>query len=130
MREIGVKGQTVVVNIKDPFCDDTHSFLVRIPTAKEVSKYLAEMFKRGGKNIVANTFLHNAKSAVTILEGIKSETIAYENRPLSSEPDNSGYRENWREILLENAPEILAPIGNRFFAGASIETEDMMDPLG
>ena len=107
-------------------------FSYRLPTNQERLAYQRDAFRRGRKRIVIRTEAAALEHVQPLLDGFKfpyadeepASTIRWEDPEgslvvLSCRPGDPGYREDWRDILRQAVPHMLAVLGAQIFGGVS-----------
>jgi hypothetical protein len=119
MRDLKAKN---VLEIADGISGDIHELHYRTPTNQERAAYRASKYKREGNTVYLMAQEANVEFALAIVEGFKAGTFGIDGEPFSSEPGSVGYREDWKELLAENAPDVLAVLGMQVFEGTRVSS--------
>jgi len=86
----------------------------RNPTTTDRVGYKNERIIREGDQIQFNVPQTRIKYAEKIITGIREGDFGHEIdgvvKPLSCVPGSENYKENWKEIIKENAPDILEAV--------------------
>lgn len=99
----------------------------RNPTTQEEVEYQSKLFKRQGKKMLINAFSTRLEMGLKILTGFREGDFGIEGKPISSDPQSQNYKENWKELLKENAADIITAFSFAVFEGARIDTGTEMD---
>lgn len=99
----------------------------RNPTTQEEVEYQSKLFKRQGKKMLINAFSTRLEMGLKILTGFREGDFGIEGKPIASDPQNPNYKENWKELLKENAADIITAFSFAVFEGARIDTGTEMD---
>lgn len=89
----------------------------RNPTTQEEVQYQSKSIKRIGRKIVVNTFETRLEMGLQILTGFREGDFGFDGKPISSDPASPNYREDWKELLKENAADIIATFAFTIFEG-------------
>lgn len=91
----------------------------RLPTFIERSKYENSIYliKDGSLVLVPDTRINFGKE---ILTGIGENCFSDEDGAISSDPEKDNYREDWKDLLVESAPEIVAQLAFYVFENTKI----------
>lgn len=112
--------------------DENHVILYRRPTNQEHAAYGATLMKRRGRKIVSSIMEARVKFGLRIIEGFKKGTIGYAGRPISSDPGDPDYREDWKKLLEDHLPDVVGAIGRHAFEGTMVVVdgiESILDDL-
>jgi hypothetical protein len=118
MREL--RSTTNTIEIRDELAGVVHELKYRMPTTKERMQYQAGLLERRGNKILNHAYTQQIKFGAIILEGFKPGTFAVDGKPLSAVKGDAGYRENWKEIIMEGCPELVAVMARTVFEGAGV----------
>lgn len=118
MREL--KSTKNTIEIRDELAGVVHEFHYRMPTTKERMQYQAGLLERKGNKIINHSYARQIKFGLAILTGIKPGTLAVDGVALSSNPGDEGYREDWKDILSDGCPELVAVMARTVFEGAGV----------
>lgn len=111
-----------VMEIRDELAGAVHEFYYRMPTTKERMQFQAGLWERKGKKIVSKALAQQLKYGLLILTGIKTGTLSAAGKPLSTTPGEEGYREDWKKLLENGCPELVALLARTVFEGAALST--------
>lgn len=111
-----------LLEVIDPISGDVHKIRYRTPTNAERIAYAGAMMVRDGKKIKlrVNAFDLNVEYGASVMTGFETGTFCFDGRMVSSDPPEDGYRDDWKDLLVENCPEIVAAVGQTVFAGARV----------
>lgn len=102
----------------------------RMPTEKERADYANGAVQRRGNKIRVTVGQARQKFGRKILAGIRDGDFAFmengEAFPLSSNRDSPHYREGWRDLVAQYAPDVLELLALRVF-DAPVEAVDGQD---
>lgn len=99
----------------------------RNPTTQEEVEYQSKLFKRQGKKMLINAFSTRLEMGLKILTGFREGDFGIEGKAISADPQSQHYKENWKELLKENAADIITAFSFAVFEGARIDTGTEMD---
>lgn len=149
MRELKTANDNVMT-ITDPLDGSEVQFFYRTPETPDRVKYMVNRYRRSGQVMVDCTRSAAIAAATDVLTGIRPGDFCFAGQPLSSTPGEAGYREDWKELLVAVAGDLLFLLGFDLFVGrisaADIEhiplrgeheetappaeLESVIDPLG
>jgi len=96
-------------------------FEFRTPTSQERQQYFAGMFRREGGDVRDNSSENRLKWGKEIISGIGENQIAYQSangpKPLSSNEKNENSRADWKDLLVQYAPDLVEFLAIRIFEG-------------
>lgn len=139
MREL--TPQRSVIEIKDELGGSIHEFEHRAPTTSERVAYRAGLWRREENKVINCTETQRVKFGLAVLTGFKKGTLCVGGKPISCAAEDPDYCENWKDVLAQGAPELVAEIGRIVFDGAqairvpdglgamSVEVEELDAPL-
>lgn len=118
--------------------EDKHEIHFRRPTTQERAEYAAGAFVRQGNQIVNNTFAMRVKLGSSLLLGFTKGTLGADGKLISSDHGDPDYRDDWRDILVNGAPEIVAAVAQAAFENVTLvgsgsksgSTEGVVEDLG
>lgn len=94
----------------------------RMPDITERVRFSNELYKITNKNITKYPEAY-AKFGFMIISGIKDgDFIDANDKPISSDPNSKDYREDWKELIENYAPEIGMFLGQKIFESTKIKT--------
>lgn len=93
---------------------------LRKPNTEERISYRASQMERDDDDILLRIFETRVYGAARLLTGINADAFTVDGEPLSSTPGHAGYREDWKQRLMDGAPELLEAIGYRLFEATSV----------
>jgi len=106
---------------------ETHEIYYRTPTTQEIVRFQAEAFVRKGKHLVNRSVEARLKFGALVLTGFKPGTIGVGGKLISSDPDDKDhYYEQWRELLVSGAPQLVIAVGMAAFESVRLGAEDPM----
>lgn len=125
MRDAGIKEHTVW--IYDSIGKCTHELYFRLPSTEEHIEYRKNLFVREGDEAKNESFRIQAKMGYRILLGFKKGTFGLDGQPYASDPDDPDYRQDWKEIIAQDASDILAAVAQKAFAAVFIAPDQDKD---
>jgi len=127
-RKIG--NVTNELKVFDPQTGETVSLFYRKPSNKEKASWQAKavkMFNTGGSRktrFEVMGFEEKMEIGLTLLVGIQEGYFIRGEMPVSSTPGAKGYCTDWKEIIAEEAGELIVSMADHVFGGARIADED------
>jgi len=104
------------ITLHDPVGQADVVFYYRDLTSKDRIRHLTAKFGRTGDGKLVNRHYSACiESATEVLTGIRTGDFNYGDGPLSSTQGEDGYREDWKELLVEMAGDLLFLVGNDLF---------------
>jgi hypothetical protein len=94
------------------------------PTSPQFKAYRQAVVKRKGDKVVMDTWNPAVKFGLEIITGFDDGSFGYDGSPISSNPESPQYREDWKDLLAETAPDIIALVANVAFDGVKIDKAD------
>lgn len=115
------------IDIADGRSGDIHEMYYRNPTAKEMAVYQAAMFERKGKKVVNKVYSTRIKFGEAILTGFKPGTFGINGVAISAVETDPGYRADWKKLLVDNSPDVVAAVAQQVFEGTGVNkgTDDI-----
>ncbi len=98
-------------------------FYYRTPETPDRVKYQAGRFRRDGARMVMRFRSAAIEAAASVLVGIRDGdfTCGRDDEglpiPISSNPDSLHYREDWKDLILQMAGDLLFIMGHELFEG-------------
>ncbi|KKW12652.1 MAG: hypothetical protein UY48_C0010G0004 [Candidatus Gottesmanbacteria bacterium GW2011_GWB1_49_7] len=95
------------------FDNISDSYLIlyyRNPTTEERIAYTNALLTRRGQKIESAMGEARLKYGLRILIGIRDGDFATDDGPMSSNQQSPGYKENWKAIINELAPDVIAQL--------------------
>jgi hypothetical protein len=104
-------------------------FTYRMPTTAERTAYANAAWPRRGNKVKNETTKARLTYGERILKSIRDGDFLVpvngKNEPLSSTPGNPGYREDWKALVMQFAPDLVELLAARVFdASAEALTPD------
>lgn len=93
----------------------------RNPTTSEEVAYQSRLFKKQGKKMLVNAYETRLTYGLKILTGFREGDFGIEGKPISSDPVSMNYREDWKELLKDNAADLVTSFAFAIFEGARID---------
>jgi hypothetical protein len=106
-----------VITIKDGISGDNVQFRYRTPTASDIQAYSSASIKRQGNKIILNPVQPKLDYGLQILTGIREGDFIESGKPLSSDIASPNFRENWKELLRQHAPDLIILLASIVFDG-------------
>lgn len=106
-----------VAQIRDGISGDVHEIYFRLPTNEERAAYQNGLFQRSGRKLLTRVLENRIKFGGRIIVGFKKGTIGINGQPFSSEPEDPAYREDWKNLLIQSAPDIVSAVAVTAFEG-------------
>ncbi|MEW6115388.1 MAG: hypothetical protein AB1553_00605 [Nitrospirota bacterium] len=119
MRDLGKADNKVT--FRDGISGSKITLFYRTPTTEELQEYYSNsMIRKQGKTI-ANAVNARVDFAEKILTGIGEGCFGINKKPISSNPESPDYKENWKALVKESAPDILDTFIIMTFERSSIQ---------
>lgn len=93
----------------------------RNPTTQEEVSYQSKLFRRQGKKLLINAYETRVEMGLKIITGFREGDFGIEGKPISSEPQSPAFREDWKELLKENASDIITALAFQIFESARVD---------
>lgn len=109
-----------IYKIRDGISGEVKEFIYRAPTAMEHQAYAAaSLGLRAGKAVISrkNIAETRVKFGLKILTGIKDNQFGIGGKPISSDPASPNYREDWKQLLEQFAPDLISLFAVDIFDG-------------
>jgi len=99
-----------VLTLHDKLSGGELEFYHRLPTNSERMAYDNALTVRKGNKIIVpkNRMLIRAQYGVLLLRGIRKGDFAVDGKVISSDQDDPAYYPDWRKMLLQKRPDLLA----------------------
>lgn len=110
------------ITLHDSMTGENITFRYRTPTTAERVEFETSTWQRKGMEVVDNSPETKIDFALRILTGFDEGAFCFDGVPISANPENSGYRADWKELLKETAHDLLSVIGATVFLGTRVET--------
>ena len=120
-----LKNKTAGVTFSDSITGGQIKFFYRIPSASEIQEYDSMRIRREKNQSFDNTSTARIQMAMKILTGIRDGDFTAEDKPISSNPKSENYHENWKELVLDAAPDLLLLLGAFVFDHVPISVDDV-----
>lgn len=109
-----------VIEVTDGISGDVHEIHFRKPTSKEIASFQAKLFERKGKKIINRAHATRLEFGTEIITGFKPGTLGINGVAISPVASDPGYRADWKDLLAENAPDIVAAVAQQVFEGTGV----------
>jgi len=108
--------------ISDPVSNSNIELFYRIPKASELVAYRKGAYKIDGKSGVKENPEFKIEMGLSVIEGIGENSFADENgNAISSDRNKPNFCENWKELVKENASDIVMVFVTNIFEGAKVQ---------
>jgi hypothetical protein len=94
----------------------------RNPLTEEEVAYQAALYRKHGKKVRLNSYEARLKYGLKILTGFREGDFGQDGAPISADPASPYYRENWKDLLRDEAPDIVTTFAFAIFEGARADT--------
>jgi hypothetical protein len=118
-----LKNKTAAVTFVDSIAGGQCKFYYRIPTASEIQEYDSMRIRREKNQSFDNTSTARITMAARILTGIREGDFTVGDRPLSSDEKSENYDANWKDKVLDAAPDLLLLLGAFVFDHVPVNVE-------
>lgn len=105
------------ITLMDPVDKFEVVFSYRTPTTDDRVRYQASRYKREGTKLIDRSRSAVVEAALGVLVGIRTGDFTYAGAPVSSNPENPEYREDWKELVAAAAGDLLFLMGHDLFEG-------------
>lgn len=126
MRDLSALQNTA--QIQDGMSGDVHEIHYRNPSVEEIAAYGNGLFERRGRALRSRAVQNRLKYGSRIIVGFRKGTIGCDGRPFSSDPHDPDYREDWKELLVKNAPDIVCAVAMAAFESTGVSREAELEP--
>lgn len=120
--------KTYEKQIRDSHTGEIITFHHRRLTAEDKDYYNANIYERNGDKITVRSDTY-IESALNVITGFPDGTFEDESGKISSNTNSSDYRENWKEILAKNVPDLLYDFAVSLY-GYAPHPKDIANSLG
>jgi hypothetical protein len=121
MRDL-TKTDKNILKIHDGRSDTDIELYYRNPTTQEEVAYQSKLFRRQGKKLLINAYETRLEMGLKILTGFREGAFGISGKPISSDPQSPEYRKDWKELLKENASDIITALAFQIFESARVDT--------
>lgn len=114
-----------ILDIQDGITGDVHEIYYRMPTNEERAAYQNGVFERRGQKLKSRVFENRLKFGSRIISGFTKGTLGIDGRLFSADPSDPDYRQDWKDLLVRYAGDIVASVAASVFeaTGATREGE-------
>lgn len=109
-----------VIEITDGISNDVHEIYFRKPTSKEIASFQARLFERKGKKVINRAHATRLCFGAEIITGFKPGTLGINGVAISPVASDPGYKADWKDLLVQNAPDIVAAVAQQVFEGTGV----------
>lgn len=106
--------------VRDGVSGDVHELHYRMPTNAERISYQAGLYVRRGKQLINQALDTRLRLGSQLLVGFAKGTIGLDGKPFAADPKDPDYREDWRNLLLLYAPDVVAVVALAAFEGTGV----------
>lgn len=121
MRDFAAERNTL--EIHDGMSGDVHEIHYRMPTNEERAAYQNGAFERRGQKIRSRIFENRLKFGARIITGFRKGTLGIDGNAFSSDPDDPDFRQDWKDLLVRYAGDVVASVGAGIFEGTGAARE-------
>lgn len=114
-----------VVEINDGATGDVHEIFYRMPTNEERAAYQNGAFALRGRKLQARIFENRIKFGARVITGFKKGTLGIDGKPFASDANDPEFREDWKDLLVKNAGDIVTSVAALVFEGTGRQAGDM-----
>jgi len=118
-----------IAYVRDGVSGDLHELHYRLPTNAERVSYQAGLWVRKGKQLINQALETRLRMGSQLLVGFVKGSIGMDGKPFASDPNDPDYREDWRELLLQYAPDVVAVVALAAFEGTGVAEAPAALPL-
>jgi len=122
MRDLTATRNTAVIT--DSISGDTHEVYYRRPTNREMVGFQNNAFKRKGNRIENRLFETRLLYGSKIVTGFRKGTLGCHGKPIASDPNDPDYREDWLQLIVDHAPDVVAVVAMIAFEGTTASRND------
>lgn len=132
MRELA-RSEKNTLTVLDSRSGSEIELYYRNPTPREEALYQSRLMKKKGGKIVVRSFDVRAEFGLKILTGFRAGDFGVNGEPISSDPNDQNYRDDWKKIVAEGASDIVRTLALAIFEGvrvdspADIELEEVVE---
>ena len=112
-----------VLRISDAISGSEIELYYRMPTTSEQVAYQSKLVKRQGKKVVIHAFDTRLEYGLKILTGFREGDFGFDGKPVASDNQSPNFREDWKELLTQSAPDIINAFAMTIFEGARVEQD-------
>ena len=112
-----------ILEIQDGITGDVHEIHYRMPTNEERAAYQNGVFERRGQKIKSRIFENRLKFGARIITGFAGRTLGIDGRAMSADPGNPDYRQDWKDLLVRHAGDIVASVAASVFEATGTARE-------
>lgn len=112
-----------VLEIQDGISGDVHEIYYRMPSNEERAAYQNGAFERRGNRIKSRLFENRLKFGARLITGFRKGTIGIDGKAFSSDSSDPDYRQDWKELLVRHAGDIVASVAAGVFENTGTARE-------
>ncbi|WKZ32924.1 MAG: hypothetical protein QY316_00525 [Thermodesulfobacteriota bacterium] len=126
MREL-TRSEKNTLTVLDSRSGSEIELYYRNPTSREEALYQSRLMKKKGGKIVVRSFDVRAEFGLKILTGFRTGDFGVGGEPISSDPNDPNYRDDWKMIVAEGASDIVRTLALAVFEGVRVDSADDID---
>ncbi|HHT9137385.1 MAG TPA: hypothetical protein ACFYEK_09110 [Candidatus Wunengus sp. YC60] len=116
-----------VLKINDAISGSEIELHYRMPTTSEQVAYQSRLIKRQGKKVIINAFDTRLEFGLKIITGFGEGNFGFDGKPISTDKNSPNYRDDWKELIRQSAPDIINAFAMTVFEGARVEQDVDME---
>ncbi|MBE7415080.1 MAG: hypothetical protein HS130_07600 [Deltaproteobacteria bacterium] len=121
MREL-TRSEKNTLTVLDTRSGSEIELYYRNPTSREEALYNARLVKKKGAKIVIRSFDVREEFGLKILTGFRTGDFGVDGKPISSDPNDPDYRDDWKRIVAEGASDIVRTLALTVFEGVRVDS--------
>lgn len=99
----------------------------RTPTTSERVSYQRSLVRREGKKVILCEAETRQKFGLQILTGFAPYSFSFAGEPLSADPAQPGYRDDWKDLVAQTASDLVEVLAISVFEGARQKLTEVAD---
>lgn len=103
------------------------TFHYRRPTTTEIVNYFSKLYKKDSSGVSVNND-SRIEYALKVLTGFNDADFADDKGPISTDPGSLCYRQDWKELLKEQADDLLLTFAIAVFENSEWKPKQEMLP--
>lgn len=121
MREL-TRSEKNTLTVLDTRSGSEIELYYRNPTSREEALYNTRLVKKKGAKIVIRSFDVREEFGLKILTGFRTGDFGVDGKPISSDPNDPNYRDDWKRIVAEGASDIVRTLALTVFEGVRVDS--------
>jgi len=121
MRDLETSDRNIIT-ISDARSGTEIELYYRNPTTQEEVEYQTKLYKRKGNKLLLNPRV-KIDLGIQILTGFREGDFGVSGKPISSDPNNSNYRPDWKDLVKRTAGDIISTFATVVFEGARVASD-------